>query len=160
MSDLQNSQEIPPTLLLSVQSVVTGPDNPVNDSAIVIEKLGNENLFDLTLIEEMDDHEYTSDVLTIFLGNTPKELNDLKVACTSDKFEDAYKMAHKLKGGAGLVQAKLLLTVLSKIEETAKNKIANELANLAALANDEYKKIDAPLKEHLRNIENVLRTSR
>ena len=122
-------------------------------SVAVIEKPNNENLFDLSLLEEMDDNEYVSDILTIFLGNTPKELYELKRACISNKFDAVYKMAHKLKSSAGLLQANFLLNVLIKIEETAKAEKNDELTKLAELANEEYKKIEIPLKEHLRNIQ-------
>ena len=101
----------------------------------------------------MDDNEYVSDILTIFLGNTPKELYELKRACISNKFDAVYKMAHKLKGSTGLLQANLLLNVLIKIEETAKAEKDDGLAKLAELANEEYKKIEVPLKKHLRNIQ-------
>ena len=110
-------------------------------------------LFDLSLLEEMDDNEYVADILTIFLKNTPNELIELKRTCISNKFDSVYKMAHKLKSSAGLLQANFLLNVLIKIEETAKAEKNYELPKLAELANDEYKKIEIPLKVHLRNIQ-------
>jgi len=122
-------------------------------SELVIQKPGNENLFDLGLLEEMDDNEYVAEILTIFLGSTPKELYELKRACISNKFDAVYKIAHKLKSSAGLLQANLLLNVLIKIEETAKAEKNDELAELAELVNEEYKKIEIPLKVHLRNIQ-------
>ncbi|MEP6948563.1 MAG: PAS domain S-box protein [Ginsengibacter sp.] len=134
-------------------------NTPDNDPVAIIEKYDNENLFDLSLLEEMDDNEYLSEILTIFLNNTPKELQDLKRACISNKFDDAYKLAHKLKGGTGLLQAGFLLNVLTKIEENAKVQKSDELAKLAELANKEYKKIEIPLKEHLRKIQADLRTA-
>ena len=132
-------------------------DTPVSDPVAVIEKSGNENLFDLSLLEEMDDNEYLSDILTIFLNNTPNELNELKRACISNKFDAVYKMAHKLKSSTGLLKANFLLNVLIKIEETAKDEKNDGLAELAELANEEYKKIEIPLKEHLRKIQAELR---
>ena len=134
-------------------------DTPVSDPVAVIEKPGNENLFDLSLLEEMDDNEYLSEILTIFLNNTPNELNELKRACISNKFDAVYKMAHKLKGSAGLLKANFLLNVLIKIEETAKAEKNDGLVKLAELANEEYKKIEIPLKEHLRNIQAELRVA-
>ena len=117
----------------------------------------DELLFDLSLLEEMDDNEYLSDILTIFLKNTPNELNELKRGCISNLFEAVYKMAHKLKSSAGLLQTNSLLNLLVKIEENAKAGKNDELAKLAELANEEYKKIETPLKAHLRNIEKKLR---
>jgi PAS domain S-box-containing protein len=119
----------------------------------VIERPGDEKLFDLGLLEEMDENEYVSDILSVFLDTTPRELNELKEACISNEFDTVYKMAHKLKSSAGLLQATFLLNILTKLEETAKAKNNDELPKLAALANREYKKIETPLKEHLKNIQ-------
>ena len=134
-------------------------DKPISDYIGIIEKPNNQNLFDLSLIEEMDDNEYLSDILAIFLKNTPNELNELKRGCISNQFEAVYKMAHKLKSSAGLLQANHLLNALIKIEETAKAEKNYELPKLAELANDEYKKIEIPLKKHLRNIQAELRVT-
>ena len=127
------------------------------DSVVTIDKPGSEILFDLSLVEEMDDDEYVADILTIFLGETPKEFNDLKKACFLNKCDDVYKMAHKIKGSAGLLQTNALLNLLVKLEESAKAGKNDELVKLAELANEEYKKIETPLKAHLRNIEKKLR---
>ena len=148
---LINSQEIGQTTL-ATQTMCLPVDKPISDS-VGINKPNNENLFDLSLLEEMDNNEFVSDILTIFLGNTPKELYELKTACISNKFDAAYKMAHKIKGSTGLLQANFLLNVLIKIEETASAEKNDELAKLAELAHEEYKKIEIPLKEHLRNIQ-------
>jgi hypothetical protein len=80
-------------------------------------------------------------------------LNELKRACISNKYDAVNKMAHKLKSSTGLLKANLLLNVLIKIEETAKDEKNGGLAELAELANEEYKKIEIPLKEHLRKIQ-------
>ena len=128
-------------------------DKPISESVTVIEKPNNQNLFDLSLLEEMDDNEYVADILTIFLKNTPNELIELKRTCISNKFDSVYKMAHKLKSSAGLLQANFLLNVLIKIEETARAEKNDGLAKLAELAIEEYKKIEVPLRAHLRNIQ-------
>ena len=131
-------------------------DKPVSDSVVVIEKPGNQNLFDLSLLDEMNDNEYSSEILVLFLKNTPNELNELKKASISNKFDTVYKMAHKLKSSAGLLKANFLLNILIKIEENSKAEKNDELSKLADLANEEFKKIEIPLKEHLRNIQTEL----
>lgn len=134
-------------------------DTPVNNPPAFIEKSGNGNLFDLSLLEEMNDNEYLSEILTIFLRNTPGELNELKKACTSNKFDAVYKMTHKLKSSTALLKANFLVDVLIKIEEIAKAEKDDGLAELAGLANEEYKKIEIPLTEHLKNMQADLRVS-
>lgn len=131
-------------------------ETPVTDCDAVIEKPDNENLFDLCLLEEMDDNEYMSDILGIFLATTPGDLKTLGDACTANQFDTIYKMAHKLKSSAGLLQANQFLAVLIKLEETAKTKKAFNILNLFKEINIEYKKIEIPLQLHLTSIKNML----
>ena len=113
----------------------------------------NENLFDLSLLNEMDDNEYVAEILTTYLDNTPGELKELKKICSDNQFDAIYKMAHKLKGSSGLLYAHGILRILSKIEEFAKAEIKEGLPVLAQQASDEFVKIEAPLKEILKNIQ-------
>ncbi|MDB5223852.1 MAG: integral rane sensor hybrid histidine kinase [Chitinophagaceae bacterium] len=133
-------------------------NTPVINYEPVIEKPNN-NLFDLSLLEEMDDNEYVSEILTMFLNNTPNELNELQNTCTYNQFDAAYKMAHKLKSSAGLLKATILLDVLIKIEETAKAEKQEDLVKLAEKAIKEYKKIEPQLQKHLKNIRAALSTA-
>jgi len=121
----------------------------------IIEKSRSENLFDLSLLEEMNDNEYLSEILTIFLGNTPNELNELKSASIAGQFDVVYKIAHKLKGSTGLFQATFLSDVLERIENTARGGKNDALPMLVGLANEEYKRIEIPLKEHLKKIQGL-----
>lgn len=116
------------------------------------EKTNYENLFDLSQIEMMDDTGYTIEVLTLFFYNSPGELSDLKRACISQNFEAVKKLAHKLKGSAGIVQASALIKILLKLEEFAKAGINDGLTVLAEQAQEEYKKIEGPLKEYVKEI--------
>ena len=116
------------------------------------EKTNHENLFDLSQIEMMDDTGYTIEVLTLFFYNSPAELSELKKACTQKNFDAVKKLAHKLKGSAGIVQASGLIKILLKLEEFAKAGINDGLIVLAEQAEAEYKKIEVPLKEYVKQI--------
>ena len=131
-------------------------DIPVSDAAYAIEEPAIESLFDLSLLREMDDNEYSSEILTIFLDNTPAELNELKRACIAHKFETAGQTAHKLKSSTGLLKINRLLHVLIEIEACVKAEKTGTLEKLAEMAIEEYKKVEIPLKEHLRNIQEGL----
>jgi len=120
-------------------------------SKVVEEPLSNE-LFDLSIIEEMDDDEYLTEILSLFLDNTPQELNELQTACSSGDFQNAYKIAHKLKSSTGLFKANDLLQVLIEIEKNAKDEQTGLLEKLADKATAEFKKIETPLKKYLANI--------
>ncbi|MEO8861291.1 MAG: PAS domain S-box protein [Ginsengibacter sp.] len=110
------------------------------------------NLFDLSLLEEMDDNEYLCEILSIFLNNTPVELNDLKKAASRHQSEDVYKIAHKLKSSAGLLKANELLSILVKIEACASENKNIELPELVRQAEATFRKIESPLQKHLINI--------
>ena len=131
-------------------------DDPESMSEAAVTKSDTCDLFNLSMLEEMDDNVYLSEILSIFLKNTPDEISDLHKACTDQHFDSAYKIAHKLKSSTGLLKADHLLNVLVKIEESAKNKNNNELARLALMADEEYKKVEIPLQAYLIKIQSAL----
>lgn len=119
------------------------------------EKMGeclNNDLYDLNLLEEMNNADYLAATLQKFLENTPTELNELKLACADGKFDDAYKVAHKLKSSADLLKAENLLVIIDKIEEQAKNRDSHCFARLAQLANENFLELVTPLQKHLHSI--------
>ncbi len=118
-----------------------------------------EHTFDLSLLQEMDDNEYVCEILQIFLNNTPDELKEFQKAANVNHFEATYKMAHKIKGSAGLLQADEMLRLLSKAEEFAKAGIKEGLPVLAQQATDEYKKIEDPLRQILRDLQKDIQVS-
>ncbi len=110
-----------------------------------------ERLYDLSLLEEMDDIEYTTDILSIFLNETPKELTEMQKAVTAGQIDVVGGKAHKLKSSTGLIQADALLNILKTIELGAKSN-SNDIVKLVDCAQKEYKKIEVSLKEYLKNI--------
>ncbi len=131
-------------------------DNRVNYSEEVFNNPESKNLYDLCLLEEMDDNEYISEILTIFLNNTPAELQELQEAYVSKQFDTVYKLAHKLRSSTQLLKANHLENILIKIEENAKAENGVSLANLINQANEAYKKIETALQEHLKNVHATL----
>jgi signal transduction histidine kinase/CheY-like chemotaxis protein len=114
---------------------------------------GTEKLFDLSLIEEMDDNEYLTGILSTFLNGTPAELSQLQSAFSADHYEDVYKIAHKLKTSVGLFKANGLFNILTGIEESIRSGIRDGLGKLLQLANNEYLKIKIPLQERLNKLQ-------
>lgn len=110
------------------------------------------NLFDLSLLEEMDDNEYLCEILYIFLNKTPVELNELKKAASRHESDNVYKIAHKLKSSAGLLKANELLSILVKIEEYASENKNIELPELVKQADATFRKIESHLQKRLINI--------
>ena len=113
-----------------------------------------ENLYDLSMLEEMDDNEYMVEMLNIYLTETPRELKEIREALTSGKTEIISKKAHKLKNSAGVLQANNLIDLLTKTEAIAKSgQVNDELINLVADVHKEHKKIEYGLKKHLETME-------
>lgn len=117
----------------------------------------NDALFDLSLLSEMDDNEYTAEILTLFLTTTPEEIFELKKACANTDYDYIYKVAHKIKGSAGLLQAERFVQVLLKLEELGRNKINEGLLVLAERASAEFKMLETPLREELQKVQQALR---
>ncbi|HSN09931.1 MAG TPA: PAS domain S-box protein [Hanamia sp.] len=122
-----------------------------------IDETETNELFDLSMLEEMDDSEYLSEILEMYLNNTPVELKELLESVASDQFETVYKIAHKLKSSTGLLKATALFDVLVKIEEMAKLKNKNELIVLGSLLNTEFNKLEGPLKEYLQQSKKLIK---
>lgn len=111
-----------------------------------------DKLFDLSLIEEMDDNEYLTGVLSAFLTGTPVDLSQLQSEFAVGHFDEVYKIAHKLKTSVGLFRAKGLFGILTRIEESIRSEVRDDLGGLLALANSEYGRIKAPLQEQLNKL--------
>ena len=113
-----------------------------------------ENLYDLSMLEEMDDNEYLAEMLTIYLKETPVELKEIREALTAGKTEIICKKAHKLKNSAGVLQANNLIQLLAETETIAKSgKVNEELVALVADIHKEHKNIEYGLKKHLETLD-------
>ena len=102
--------------------------------------------FKLTLLEEMEDDEYTIEILNQFINATPGELATMQELHSAEDYESIHNLAHKLKSSVGLLQAQELLTNLIDIEADSKNGVSDNLGGLIQTAVDNYKKLETPLK--------------
>ena len=109
-------------------------------------------LFDLSMLEELDDNEYLSQMIEIFLTMTPQELHEMEEQLDNDEFEKIYRTAHKLKSSTGLMKADKLYEALVKIEEAGRNEKKNELTLLIPEALIAFQQLENPLKEDLERI--------
>lgn len=110
-------------------------------------------LYDLSMLEEMEDNEYMAEVLNIFLKETPEELQEMNQALNGGNNDIIATKAHKIKGSAGVIQANKLIELLINIETIAKKGIAGgELKNLVENARQLYFNIELSLKKHLKTI--------
>src|SRR5829696_1509230 len=79
-----------------------------------------EELYDLSMLEEMDDNEYVLDMLNILLLEASQELKEMKKAMLAGKADIVSQTAHKLKSSAGIIQATKFNAVLDEIETLGK----------------------------------------
>jgi HPt (histidine-containing phosphotransfer) domain-containing protein len=112
-----------------------------------------EGLYDLSMLEEMDDTDYLLEVITLVLQDTPKDIKEMKEALQSGTIDIVCKKAHKLKSSAGVIQAEKLTTLLSSIELTGKN--GGSVTVLTELLKDtieEYCLIEMGLKVYIESL--------
>ena len=132
---------------------MTHPENfKSNDETLMLPQ--GANMYDLSLLEEMDDNEYMAEMLTIYLKETPEDLKEIREALTGGKTETVAKKAHKLKNSAGVLQANRLIELLANIEAIAKTgNVNDELINLVAEVHKEHNGIEAGVKKYLQAME-------
>jgi HPt (histidine-containing phosphotransfer) domain-containing protein len=110
-------------------------------------------LYDLSMLEEMEDNEYLIEVLNIFLKDTPVELKDMKDALKTGRTEMIALKAHKIKGSAGVIEAAQLCMLLDKIEKIAKTAIITDtLKNLIEDAQLQYNILGQALRLHIQQL--------
>ena len=122
---------------------------PISELAEDNEEEKSQQLFDLSMLEEMDDVDYMAEILDIFLDTTPMEIEEMERSIERDDFENVYKIAHKLKSSTGLLKATGLFDLLIKIEESAHIKNKDELLKLKVQLNHLFKEIEDPLRARL-----------
>ena len=108
-----------------------------------------ESLYDLSMLEEMDDNEYVCEILKIFIKDTPVELKALKDAANKCNAEAVVQKAHKIKGSAGIIQAEKMCILLKEIENTAKAGVTSNITSLIDDTQELYNKIEPDLKNYL-----------
>jgi HPt (histidine-containing phosphotransfer) domain-containing protein len=110
-------------------------------------------LYDLSMLEEMDDAEYLLEVLDLLLQETPKDIKELQEALRAGKADVVYKKAHKLKSSSGVIQAENLSLLLEEIEALGKKGVVNDgLKGLVEKAVNEYKLIEKSLKAYVETL--------
>ena len=113
----------------------------------------DESLYDLSILEEMDDKEYIVEIVSMFLRDTPGELKEIKAALTAGNTEVVYKKAHKLKSSAGILQAQHLINLLTDLERIAKTeKIDANLSILLENVQRQYKDLEQALQQLLKKM--------
>jgi CheY-like chemotaxis protein len=133
--------------------------NNVHEVAEEAAPVANTAQFDLSMLQELDDNDYLSQMIEIFLSMTPVELVEMEKQTEAGELENVYKIAHKLKSSTGLIKANILLDVLVQIEHEAKNKNKADLKNLIAEGFSAFSELENPLKQELSRIKTLLKVA-
>ena len=81
-----------------------------------------EKLYNLSLLEELDDKRYVYDMILFFLEGSTGDINGLALLVEKQDWEALYKAAHKVKGAAGMMQSTKLTQLLGTIEFNARER--------------------------------------
>jgi len=87
-----------------------------------LETMNSQKLYDLSLLEGLDDKDSLLDVLNLFLENTPVQMTELAELSKKGDWDALYQLAHKLKGALAMLQATYISELLGKIEACAREK--------------------------------------
>jgi HPt (histidine-containing phosphotransfer) domain-containing protein len=112
-----------------------------------------EQLYDLSMLEEMDDNRYVAEVLNIFLRDTPVDLKEMNDAFNAGNTATIAQKAHKIKGSAGVIQAGELCSLLKEIEKITRAGIINDvLKKLMESTLQLYNIIECALHKHIQQL--------
>ncbi len=83
-------------------------------------EISEDILYNLALLEELDDPAYVAEVVSFFLENAPKDIEELTHLAKESDWAAVSKKAHKIKGAAAMLQSTRLAAILANIETDAK----------------------------------------
>lgn len=116
-----------------------------------------EPLYDLSLLEELDDKHALLDVLQLFFESTPDDMKTLEQLAAEDRIPELYKMAHKLKSAVAMIQSLQLRDLLKGIELNAKEeKNIPETRQMVKQAVDLFNKVEKSLRIKMESIRKEL----
>jgi len=136
------------------------PDNKIQEQVGVQEKepvKEEEPLYDLSLLKELDDNQYLTEVLSFFIENAPADIKELQPLADKKDWEALYKKAHKIKGAAAMLQSTRLAGLLANIESNAKTLTNIEtIPGLVQEAVALFAELDQALRKELNRIKKEL----
>ncbi|MGH2645313.1 MAG: Hpt domain-containing protein, partial [Chitinophagaceae bacterium] len=110
-------------------------------------------LYDLSYLDEMDDKEYSKEVIQMVIQATPLALEEIKNGIGQRNWKEVYQKAHRLKSSTGLLKMQSLTELLTIIESNAKGSTnLDEMAMLAEKAQSLYKNIHLLLQEEIKEL--------
>jgi CheY-like chemotaxis protein len=90
--------------------------------------------YDLGLLRQMDDPQYSLDIVATFLRHTPLQFDEMLLAAKYKDYERVFLLSNMIRSRAGILQAQELLQWLSQIEQKARQNLDPTLLIQSALA--------------------------
>lgn len=110
----------------------------------------SEKLFDLGILESMEDPDYTREMISTYLADTPGELKKMRTSLQQSLTTELSKTAHKLKSSTAVFQSARLVNLLETIEKNAKTGSAvDRLKELYDDIENQFRILEAGLKGQL-----------
>lgn len=78
--------------------------------------------YNLAYLHEMDDTDYTREILSMFLSTTEPALKEMNQAALHEDWTRLYALAHKLKSATGLLQMQQMTQLLADLEQLTREK--------------------------------------
>ena len=94
----------------------------------------------------LNDRELVAEILRGFLADFPRQLRLLSERLEQGDAEGAWRQAHKVKGAAGSVAARMLHAVVLKMERAAKEGDLNTASEMIPSAYDELRRFREVIK--------------
>lgn len=137
----------------SIKEILYGLKSDTMDTVHIVEEKVEEEIFfdmndtflDLTSLQETfsNDNEFIKSILQIFVDDTPKDYNQLKILLGKNEFDKASKLAHKVKSSfrtLGMTKPTDLLQQIESDPDSPKTrKILPELNQIYLKAMNEVK---------------------
>jgi len=117
-------------------------------------KSGPVKLYNLSLLEDLNDKDSLIEVANMFLNNTPRQLDEMMQDAKQHNWEKVFYEAHKIKGSAGMLQAHELIEVLMQVEKKAKEeKDVHSIEGLIDKAIGYFAQINTELKAEIKKMQ-------
>ncbi|HEU4903780.1 MAG TPA: PAS domain S-box protein [Flavisolibacter sp.] len=139
----------PASLFFHLKRLLAGDEKAFDAPAALAEE-PKEELYNLSYLDEMEDNEYSAEVLTLFMATTPETLLQIKEASFREQWSEVYKKAHSLKSSLGILQMSPMLQTVTQIESAAKNEVdTDSIESLLQNAMQQYNLVKPMLEAEL-----------
>ncbi|GAC1387076.1 MAG: hypothetical protein NVSMB45_16770 [Ginsengibacter sp.] len=82
--------------------------------------MNNSPLFNLSILEEMEDNDFVVQIISLYLKDSAQNVSAIKQAADNSDFKSVEQKVHKLKGSTGMLQSEPLMTTINNLHESSK----------------------------------------